>query len=113
MSREPADPLDDYLRGIGSVPPMTAREESALWAAVRRGDDVDTSKKRLIEANLHRVPPIARRYEGRGGRRLADLVEEGNVGSARAVELFDPSRDDDFTTFTDRHIDDAIANAPG
>ena len=113
MSREPADPLDAYLNALGSVPPMTAQEERELWAAVRRGDDVDTARKRLIEANVHLVPPIARRYEGPSGRRLADLVQEGNVGLARAVELFDPSADDDFTSFADRHIDDAISNAPG
>jgi DNA-directed RNA polymerase sigma subunit (sigma70/sigma32) len=106
----PPDPFDDYVRRAEAVPPCTAQEESALWEAIKRGDDADAAKKRLLEAKLHMVIPIARQYE-RPGLRLVDLVQEGNLGLVRAVELFDPSEGRDFSPFASRRIEDAIASA--
>ena len=109
---EPSDPVEDYLREVESVPPLTSQEEGELREAFKRGDDTGGAYKRLMEANLRLVPPIAVRYEGRG-LPFADLVQEGNLGLMRAVEKFDPSEGGDFATFASRRIEDAIANAIG
>lgn len=109
---EPSDPVDDYLREVESVPPLTSQEEGELWEAFKRGDDTGGARKRLMEANLCLVPPIAVRYEGRG-LPFADLVQEGNLGLMRAIEKFDPSEGGEFATFASRRIEDAISNAIG
>lgn len=108
MSRDPLDPVDDYTRVVAAVPAPTAREERDLLGAVKKGSA--GAKKRLIEAHLHLVLPIAARYEGRGVP-LADLIEEGNIGLPRAIELFEPSADGDFSGFAARQIEHAITSA--
>jgi len=112
MTSEPSDPVEDYLREVESVPLLTSQEEGELWEAFKGGDDTGDAYKRLMEANLRLILPIAVRYEGRG-LPLGDLVQEGNLGLVRAVETFDPSGGGDFAPFADRRIEDAIANAVG
>lgn len=109
---QPSDPVEDYLREVESVPPLTSQREGELWEAFKRGDDTAGARKRLMEANLCLVPPIAVRYEGRG-LPFADLVQEGNLGLMRAIEKFDPSEGGEFATFASRRIEDAISNAIG
>jgi RNA polymerase primary sigma factor len=109
---QPQDPIEDHFRNVEAVPPLTVSEERALWDAVRGGDGADAARKRLIEANLRLVAPIAVRYEGRG-LDFVDLVEEGNTGLVRAVELFDPSGGQSFTSFASQKIDSDIARAVG
>ena len=104
---EPSDPVEDYLRDVERVPPLNSHEEGELWEAFKGGDDTGDAYKRLMEANLRLVFPIAVRYEGRG-LSFADLVQEGNIGLVRAVEKFDPSEGGDFATFANRRIEDAI-----
>ncbi|AFR10314.1 sigma-70 family RNA polymerase sigma factor [Nocardiopsis alba] len=108
--RSGSDLVRLYLREIGKVPLLTAREEVELAKAVevglyaqRRGsgdrhctqDELDAlteegrrAKRRLIESNLRLVVSIAKRYMGRGLSFL-DLIQEGNLGLIRAVEKFD------------------------
>jgi hypothetical protein len=85
-----SDPVREYLRIAEVVPPLDPDEEKALATASRGGDQV--ARKKLIEASLRLVIPIARQYEGRGVA-LPDLLEEGNLGVVRAVEKFDPETD--------------------
>jgi len=54
---------------------------------VRRGDP--KAREKLIVSNLRLVVSIARIYRRRG-LSLADLIEEGNIGLIRAVELYNP-----------------------
>jgi RNA polymerase primary sigma factor len=42
-----------------------------------------------------------------------DLVQEGNVGLIRAVELFDPSQAGRFPPFASQKIEEAITHALG
>lgn len=93
-----------------AVPPLTPDEERELWTAIKSGDGADAAKRRLIEANLKLVIPIARTYEGHGPA-FVDLAQEGNLGLIRAVELFDASEGHAFVPFTKRHINDAITRA--
>ena len=63
MADEPSEPLDDYLRRVETLPRFTDEEESAFAVAANTGGE--TAYKRLIEANLRLVIPVAQRYEGR------------------------------------------------
>jgi RNA polymerase primary sigma factor len=109
---QPPDPVEDHVRNVEAVPPGTVFEERALRDAVRGGEDAEAAKKRLIEANLRLVAPIAVRYEGRG-LAFVDLVQGGYTALVRAVERFDPSGGQSFTSFASQQIDDDIASAVG
>ncbi len=59
------DPVRMYLKEIGRIPLLTAKEEIELAQRMEAGDPV--AKKQLAEANLRLVVSIAKRYVGRGG----------------------------------------------
>ena len=92
------------------MPPLDPDAERALAVASRGGDQV--ARKKLIEASLRLVIPIARQYEGRGVA-LLDLLQEGNRGVVRAVEKFDPESDRAFSEVAKQYIEEAISGAAG
>jgi RNA polymerase primary sigma factor len=64
---DPDDPVSVYLREMGTVPPLTRADEIALTRRIGHGgQEAETAKKDLVEANLKMVIPIARRYASRG-----------------------------------------------
>jgi RNA polymerase primary sigma factor len=91
---------------------MSAAEQTHLARKVRLGDGA--ARQRMIEGNLGLVFVIARRYGGRGVP-FADLVQEGTIGLAQAVERFDPARGATFSTYAvwwiRRAMLDAIAQS--
>ncbi|MEU3016143.1 MULTISPECIES: RNA polymerase sigma factor RpoD [unclassified Nocardiopsis] len=129
--RSGSDLVRLYLREIGRVPLLTAREEVDLAKAVEAGlyaqrlapdqvrsadelaalvEEGGRAKRRLIEANLRLVVSIAKRYMGRGLLFL-DLIQEGNLGLIRAVEKFDHTKGFKFSTYATWWIRQAITRA--
>jgi RNA polymerase primary sigma factor len=102
------DSLELFLRDIGRIPLLTAREEIELARRIERGD-LD-AKDRMIESNLRLVVSIAKRYQGRE-LPLGDLVQEGTIGLVRAVEKFDYRRGFKFSTYATWWIRQSIARA--
>jgi len=134
-----SDPVRMYLKEIGKVPLLTARQEvdlamkieagleavAKLEEAAEQGVTLDRqekrrlerlerigveAKKQLVEANLRLVVSIAKRYVGRGMLFL-DLIQEGNLGLIRAVEKFDYSKGFKFSTYATWWIRQAITRA--
>jgi RNA polymerase primary sigma factor len=103
------DSVQMYLREIGRVPLLKQEEEVSL-AKRKEKNDVE-AKKQLIEANLRLVVSIAKKYVGRGGLTLLDLIQEGNLGLFRAVEKFDYRRGYKFSTYATWWIRQAITRA--
>jgi RNA polymerase primary sigma factor len=89
-------PLATYLRDINNTPMLGAAEEKALARRIQRGDSA--ARDRMVRANLRLVVKLARAYTGRG-LDLPDLIAEGNLGLLRAVETFDPSMNNRFSTY--------------
>ncbi|MFZ7119889.1 MAG: RNA polymerase sigma factor RpoD [Eubacteriaceae bacterium] len=102
------DPVRMYLKEIGKVSLLTAKEEIDLAQRMEKGDDL--AKQKLAEANLRLVVSIAKRYVGRGMSFL-DLIQEGNLGLIKAVEKFDYSKGYKFSTYATWWIRQAITRA--
>ena len=131
-----ADPVKDYLKQIGKVPLLNARQEVELAKRIEAGlfaeeklaggsgvlradqslelelvaEDGRRAKDHLVEANLRLVVSLARRYTGRGMLFL-DLIQEGNLGLIRGVEKFDYTRGYKFSTYATWWIRQAITRA--
>ncbi|MFO0702281.1 MAG: sigma-70 family RNA polymerase sigma factor [Candidatus Andersenbacteria bacterium] len=104
-----ADSVQMYLREIGRVPLLTRQEEIDLAKRMEKGDQA--AKQRLIEANLRLVVSIAKKYSGRGGLTLLDLIQEGNLGLFRAVQKFDYRKGYKFSTYATWWIRQAVTRA--
>ena len=102
------DPVRMYLKEIGQVKLLTAEEEIDLAKRVSEGDK--KAKDRLTEANLRLVVSIAKKYSGRG-LHILDLIQEGNTGLIRAVDKFDYTKGNKFSTYATWWIRQAITRA--
>src|SRR2546423_1686471 len=86
------------------------RSEKSIAKArldVRRAE---AARQRFIMANLRLVVSVARKYQGQGLPML-DLIQEGNIGLMRAVELFDWRRGFKFSTYATWWIRQGITRA--
>jgi RNA polymerase primary sigma factor len=118
------DSLNMYLREIGRVPLLTAKEEVSLAQLMERGQKElqsaqpdrrvvemgDEARRRLMEANLRLVVSVAKKYMGRG-LSLQDLIQEGNTGLIGAVERFDYTRGYKFSTYATWWIRQSVGRA--
>ncbi|MCD6085524.1 sigma-70 family RNA polymerase sigma factor [bacterium] len=107
---ELTDAIQIYLRKISEIPLLTAEEEKNLSRLIEKGDE--SAKRRMMEGNLRLVVSIAKRYIGRS-RNLSfmDLIQEGNIGLAKAVEKFDWKKGFKFSTYATWWIRQAITRA--
>lgn len=105
-----SDSVQMYLREIGTYPLLRGEEEVELAKRIAEGDE--SAKQRLIVSNLRLVVSIAKKYIGRSANlTLLDLIQEGNIGLARAVEKFDYKRGFKFSTYATWWIRQAITRA--
>ena len=102
------DPVRMYLKEIGQIKLLTAEEEVELAKLVSEGDQA--AKNKLTEANLRLVVSIAKKYSGRG-LHILDLIQEGNTGLIRAVDKFDWTKGNKFSTYATWWIRRAITRA--
>ncbi len=102
------DPVRMYLKEIGQIKLLSADEEVELAKRVAEGDP--EAKKKLTEANLRLVVSIAKKYSGRG-LHILDLIQEGNTGLIRAVDKFDWTKGNKFSTYATWWIRQAITRA--
>ncbi len=105
-----SDSVQMYLREIGKTPLLTRDEEKELAKKIEKVDI--EARNKLIQANLRLVVSIAKRYVGRSPNlTLLDLIQEGNIGLARAVDKFDYRRGFKFSTYATWWIRQAITRA--
>jgi len=89
-SSSTASSLELYLSEINRFPLLTVEEEQRLAREFRAGLDT-RSAHRLVTANLRFVVKVAYEYRSYGFR-MADLIQEGNIGLMKAVQKFDPDK---------------------
>ena len=116
------DSVSLYLNEMSRVPLLTREEEISLAKKMEKGRNarqlmIDTdgevenieeikeliregkeAREYLIKANIRLVVSIAKKYRQYGSSFL-DLIQAGNVGLIRAVDKFDYSRGNRFSTY--------------
>jgi RNA polymerase primary sigma factor len=102
--------IKEYLQEIDESPLLSAEEERHLAKLVIEEND-PLAREQLVRSNLRLVVNIAKRYAGRGGMTLGDLIEEGNLGLIKAVDYFDPDRGTRFSTYAAWWIKQSIKSA--
>ena len=135
LGTDDADDLRLYLEAAARTPLLDKNDEVELAKAIEAGKEgearlaagrlrakksIDAAKKsvrvaeaarqRFIMANLRLVVSVARKYQGQG-LPLLDLIQEGNIGLMRAVELFDWRRGFKFSTYATWWIRQGITRA--
>lgn len=130
-----SDPVRMYLHEIGRHPLLTAEQVKEKAERIQRKkqaeealadgeaspeertrlkaliEDGENAKQELAQANLRLVVSWAKRYTGRGGMSLLDLIQEGNLGLLKAVEKFDYRRGYKFSTYASHWIRNSIGRA--
>ncbi len=130
------DPVGLYFRQMAQEPLLTAQEEIELAKRIEKGrealarlndasltlsaqevealrrlvDDGQAAREHLGRANTRLVVSIAKRYMGQG-LPFPDLIQEGNVGLMRAVDKYDHTRGNRFSTYATWWIRQAITRA--
>jgi RNA polymerase sigma-32 factor len=89
--------LQHYLQSIARFEPLDRDTELKLARRYQKKHDAAAAHA-LVQAHLRFVVKIANGYRGYGIR-VADLIEEGNIGLLEAVRRFDPSRNLRFMTY--------------
>lgn len=105
--------LETYLRDISRYPLPTHEQELTLAQAARQGDT--EARDQLIQTHLRMVVHIARQYL-RPGVEILDLIQEGNIGLIKAVDMFDPTQGHRLTTLAfywiNKHIQRFLNHEP-
>jgi len=88
------DGLGLFMNRVGHVPLLDANEESTLLRQVQSGsvEEQHAARQQLMEANQRLVFSLARRYSGRTALSVEDLMQEGTLGLAKAIDNFGPDR---------------------
>jgi len=92
-----ADDLTRYLEETKRFPMLSVEEEQRL-ARLWRDEGDRAAAEQLAGSHLRLVVKIARGFSGYG-LPLRDLIAEGNVGLAQALDKFDPDRGFRFATY--------------
>jgi RNA polymerase sigma factor (sigma-70 family) len=88
---------DRFRRTDGSIDPEKVRIED-IEEIERRQEDVSDIKDLLISCNMRLVVSIAKRHAGQTDN-FFELLSDGNISLMRAVEKFDYSRGNKFSTY--------------
>ena len=101
------DSVKAYLREIGKYKLLTPEEEREVAIKAKNGSKY--ARDKLINSNLRLVVDKAKKYIGK--LEFLDLIQEGNLGLIKAVDMFDPYRGYKFSTYATWWIRQAITRA--
>ncbi len=88
--------LQSYLNQIAKIKTLSREEENKIALKAKKGDKEAINK--LVQSNLKFVVKISARYQNRG-LTLAELISEGNMGLIKAIEKFEPEKDNKLISY--------------
>ena len=118
--------LDQYIRQVRWLEPLTTEEEAQLLARIERGKHekrqpqpnawrlslAKAARERLVEGYLPWVIHLAKEYVSRAkGMQLLDLIQEGNLGLLAAIEHNDVSKGYPLRALVTAYVRGAILDA--
>lgn len=86
-----------YFDLIKNNKPLTKKEEMGLWEEFHQKKNM-SAREALIKANLKFVPTVAKQFKG-CGLPFADIIEEGNIGLIKAIDRFNPNKDNKVISY--------------
>lgn len=90
------DCFQEYLKTIGEFEVLSAEEEKELIIKAQNGDN--SARNKMIEHNLKLVVSIAKKYKVKNVD-IDDLIQEGNMAISKAIDMFDVSLGNKFSTY--------------
>ena len=110
-NHDPNDPMSMYILEASKVEPLTEIELTKLFQELGRRGNFDEQKenalRRLVEGHLMLSASIAKKHLA-AGVSVLELMQESNVGLAKAVMSFAERPTGDFTVHATACIEDAI-----
>src|SRR2546429_4245050 len=118
--------LDQYIRQVRWLEPLTTEEEAQLLTRIERGKQerkqpqpnawrlslAKAARERLVEGYLPWVIHLAKGFLSRArGMELLDLVQEGNLGLLQAIEHNDVSKGYPLRALVTAYVRGAILDA--
>ena len=102
------DSISAYLTEISRYPLLSEEEEKQLFNKVKVGDK--KAKDLFIKCNLRIVVSISKKYIDKGMEFL-DIIQEGNLGLMKAVDMFNVDMNYKFSTYATYWIEKYIQYA--
>lgn len=91
------DTITQYFNDVNKTEMLKTREEEYTLITKAQAGDIE-ARDRIITANLKLVISIAKKYRN-SSVPFSELIQEGNIGMFRAIEKFDTSSGNKFSTY--------------
>lgn len=88
--------IKHYLEDIRHTAPLSIAEEQVLFKLAKKGNEL--ARQKLISANMRFVLKVAMNFQN-SKLTLADLISEGAIGLARAIDTYEVERGLKFISY--------------
>ena len=109
--RETIKDIRGEIQNLATETGLEISEFRRIVHIVQKGErEARIAKKEMVEANLRLVISIAKKYTNRG-LQVLDLIQEGNIGLMKAVDIFEYRRGYKVSTYATWWIRQAITRS--
>lgn len=108
LQGHPSASLRSYIKKLANYRTYTDGEIKELFSRYRKGDQ--EAHDLIVKSNLKLVVGYAYLLR-KDGAQIEDLIQEGNMGLLRAIELFDHSRSTSFINYARNWVYQTIASS--